>query len=103
MPAQMMKPRAATPGFGRSRQHNNATFHNTTAAGRPTEVSHKLRAVELKRARNIYRCPRLYGAATAGALLKAIRRLQPNTTMTARDCYLLLCGLPCHSDPCCRS
>jgi hypothetical protein len=46
------------------------------------------------------KCPKLYGAQTAGELQKVLRRRGIERNLT--QCYLILCGLPCNAHPCCR-
>jgi hypothetical protein len=47
-------------------------------------------------------CPTLFGARTAGELLKVLKRRDPRTRATLATCYFLLCGMPCRAQPCCR-
>jgi hypothetical protein len=47
-------------------------------------------------------CPSIYGAQTADALLRELRRRDRTTKATLTDCYLWLCAEPCSAWPCCR-
>ena len=42
-------------------------------------------------------CPTLFGARTAGELLKVLKRRDPRTRATLATCYFLLCGMPCRA------
>ena len=46
-------------------------------------------------------CPTLLGARTVGELQKLLKR-RSNQKFDLRDCYFLLCALPCSAEHCCR-
>jgi hypothetical protein len=48
------------------------------------------------------KCPKLFGAQTAGELLKELRRRKPHTKASLTECYISLCALPCAAPECCR-
>jgi hypothetical protein len=58
----------------------------------------------LRRSRNQlhYGRLKLLGASTAGQVLRALRRLDPHTTSSLTDAYLMLCARSCGAQPCCR-